>query len=415
MPPSTPRPARQPSVRGHNLALVLGAVVDGGPASRAQVAARTGLTKASVSGMVDALVRAGLLAETGAPSKSAGVGRPGSALAPAPLAPRGIGLEINVDYLATCTVDLAGQPLAKEVVADDLRGLPPVAVLDQAAVLVARAVDAVGAAGGPVAGLGVAVPGLVEEGRGHLLLAPNLGWSEVDVVGELERRLPKLAGLVRLDNEANLGALGELWCGDHADEQGEPLRSFLHVSGEIGIGAGIVLHGELMRGLRGFAGEMGHVPVAPGDGPRCRCGATGCLEMLAGQEALLRAAGLAGAPRSAGRSWSGPVSRLAAAAEDGDPAALRALADGGRALGTGIATVVNLVDVDTVVLGGVYAQLAPWLRAPVEEELAARVLAVRAGPVQLLVSSLAGEAAVRGAATWAARRVVTDPTAWLQT
>jgi predicted NBD/HSP70 family sugar kinase len=406
-------PARQPSVRGHNLALVLRAVVDGGPASRAQIAAATGLTKASVSGMADALLRAGLLAEGGVASRPSAVGRPGSALSLAPLAPRGIGLEINVDYVATCTVDLAGRRLQREVVADDLRGLPVGAVLDLAARLVARAADEVAAAGAPVAGLAVAVPGLVEEGRGRLLLAPNLGWDDVPVAGELERRLPRLAGAVRLDNEANLGALGELWCGGHRDGDGTPLRSFLHVSGEVGIGAGIVLHGELLRGLRGFAGEIGHVPVAPGEGRRCRCGAMGCLEMVAGQEALLRAAGLPGAARSTGRSWAGPVAELVAAAGGGDARALAALDAAGRALGVATATVVNLLDVGTVLLGGVHALLAPWLRAPLERELAGRVLAARVTPVRLLTSTLGGEAAVRGAATWAARRVVDDPAAWL--
>jgi predicted NBD/HSP70 family sugar kinase len=135
--------------------------------------------------------------------------------------------------------------------------------------------------------------------------------------------------------------------------------------------------------------------------------------MVAGQEAVLRAAGLQGPSRSAARTWSGPVPGLVAAAEAEQPQALRALATAGTALGIGVAAVVNLVDVDAVVLGGVYARLERWLREPVERELAARVLAARAGAVRLLTSTLGAEAAVRGAATHCVRRVVADPVAWL--
>jgi hypothetical protein len=213
MPVAQPLPARQPGLRDHNLALALRAIAELAPVSRAQVASATGLTKATVSSLVDTLVEGGLVADLGRAVVRSGAGRPGAALALAPGAPVGIGLEVNVDYVATCTVELTGAVRERHVLAGDLRGVPVPVALDRAADAVRRALDGARAAGLPVAGLAVAVPGLVHTGRGLLRLAPNLGWREVAVVEELRGRLPELAGRpVRLDNEANLAALAELWC-----------------------------------------------------------------------------------------------------------------------------------------------------------------------------------------------------------
>jgi predicted NBD/HSP70 family sugar kinase len=413
-----PSPARQPSLREHNLALVLGEISTSGPASRARVAAATGLTKATVSTLVDTLVAAGLLRESGA-AVPAGVGRPGTALTLAS-GPVGIGLEINVDYLATCTVDLAGDVRRRELVADDLRGLGADEVLARAATALRVAAEDVVASGSDLAGVCVAVPGLVDARRGLLRLAPNLGWRDVAVLDELDgllgragSALPSLwQGHTRLDNEANLAALGELWSGAHLRPAGGALESFLHVSGEIGIGAAVVLEGAVFTGTRGFAGEIGHLPFDP-DGPPCRCGARGCLELYAGQDAILRGAGVDAPARTSSGRPDGPIEELLRRAESGDVRTAAALASAGRALGVGVAVAVNLVDVDTVVLGGIFARLARWLRGPVEEQLAERVLSAGWDPVRVVVGELGAEAAVRGAALRAVRSVIDDPAAWI--
>jgi predicted NBD/HSP70 family sugar kinase len=140
------------------------------------------------------------------------------------------------------------------------------------------------------------------------------------------------------------------------------------VSGEIGVGGGIVVGGELFRGVRGFAGEIGHVSVQP-DGPRCRCGARGCLEQVAGQEAILRAAGLTGVVGTSIGQPGGSVAELLARARAGDRDTLRAVESAGRALGMGLSATVNIVDPSTVILGGLYAALEPWLSKPLAEEL----------------------------------------------
>ena len=210
---------------------------------------------------------------------------------------------------------------------------------------------------------------------------------------------------VVVDNEANLAALGELWFGGHED-----LDDFIHVSGEIGVGGGIVIGGELFRGVRGFAGEIGHVVVQP-DGPRCRCGARGCLEQVAGQEAILRAAGLPGAVGTSLGQPGGSVAELLAMARDGEPDTLRAIESAGRALGIGLSATVNIVDPSTVVLGGLYAALEPWLSKPLLEELRERAIALGWSPVRLLASRLGPDAAVRGAAGAVVKRVLSEPAA----
>jgi predicted NBD/HSP70 family sugar kinase len=408
MPVDATRPARQAALRDHNLGLVLGEIADHGPASRARIAAATGLTKATVSSLVELLAAGGLVQELGADAAGA-VGRPGRPVALAPAGPVGIGLEINVDYLAVCTVDLAGAVLRRELVVLDLRAAGAERAIARAAPVLRRAVAEASAAGRAVAGVAVAVPGLVQTGTDLVRVAPNLGWRDVPVLDALRAAGVPAEVPLRLGNEADFAALGELWCGGH-----EALDSFVYVSGEIGVGAAVVVHGRLFRGLNGFSGEIGHLPVgsAFGDGrelPVCACGAVGCLEQVAGQEALLRAAGLPVEPSTTVGRPEGPVADLVARAAAGDARALSAVADAGTALGTGIAAVVNLVDVGTVVLGGVYATLGPWLVGPVGDVVRRRVLGAPWAPVRVTASRLGGEAAVRGAASTVVRDVITDP------
>jgi predicted NBD/HSP70 family sugar kinase len=225
-----------------------------------------------------------------------------------------------------------------------------------------------------LAGAALAVPGLVTP-EGIVRVAPNLGWQDVDVLALL-RAMPGLAGLpISVDNEANLAALGELRAGELRAGGSSP--TFLYVSGEVGIGAGIVLDGVLYRGGRGWSGEIGHVTVYP-DGRPCRCGANGCLEQYAGQQ-------------------------QAAA----DPALAAS------ALGIAMSAVVNLLDIGVIVLGGAYAPMFDQLQAGIEAELHRRVLTAELSPVVLRPAVLGADAAIRGAADTVVREVRENPAAWL--
>ncbi|NBE55082.1 ROK family protein [Streptomyces boluensis] len=415
--------ADKATVRRHNLSLVLRAVHDAGETTRAAVAGRSGLTRAAVSSLAEQLLERGFLTESGK-SFSGQAGRPGTVLKVARTGFAGVGVEINIDYVTVCVVDLAGTDRVRLSEHLDNRGAPPAEVLARAARITAHALDSAAAQELVPAGAHLALPGLISGGT--VRQAPNLGWSRVAAEGLFAQALsgeglrpgttPTPRALpVGSGNEADAAALAELWFG--ADDSGEGgtgesgtgttseggLRSFLYLTGEIGIGGALVLDGELLRGAHGFAGEIGHV-VVDEDGPLCRCGAHGCLEQYAGQAALLRGAGIA---EDAGQPG---VVELERRALRGDERAVAALTRAGHTLGLVLASAVNLMDPDAVVLGGTYRPLFPWLAPPIGACLERRVVSGlwsrESG--RLRASSSSGDAA-RGAAALVIRDVLADP------
>ncbi|MFF8943598.1 ROK family protein [Streptomyces sp. NPDC014864] len=385
--PGRALPDTQQGMRRRNLARVMHTVSAGGPVSRAAVASRIGLTRAAVSTLVDELIRWGLLEELG-PERPGRVGRPGSALAVSGHGPAGLGAEVGVDHLAACVVDLRGEVRARTVRHGTNRGRSPGPVTRELNALIRQVAAEAEQQGLWPAGLAVAVPGLVARDGRTVVRAPNLDWRDTDLGALLPATYP-----LTVDNEANFGGLAELWLGE-----GTP-RDFLHVSAEIGIGAAVVVDGQVLRGTRGFAGELGHVPVQP-EGPTCPCGGRGCLEQYAGEEAVLRAAGLEPAEDRVGL--------LARRAAGGDEDVRRALRAAGTALGVALTGAVNLLDPEAVVLGGALAGLAPWLLPSLEAELAGRT----AGPVcPVSVSRLGPEGPLLGAAHSVVRAVLDDPAA----
>jgi len=396
--------AGQKSIRRQNLRVVLHEVMEKGPMSRASIAEAVGLTKSTVSSLVGELMARGLLSERGQ-APIAGVGRPGRLVALSDETVVGLGLEINVDYLAACVVDLTGGVRYERFLRHENRDTPVRGVLDalgdlgRSALIEAEAERLI-----PV-GATVAAPGLVEIESGTLLVAPNLGWRNVSLCTEVASRLgrewPHLYVTVR--NEANLAALGELWQG-HGREWGD----FIHVSGEIGVGAAIVVHGEPLRSGSDLGGELGHLSIDP-DGVACPCGSRGCLERVVGQEALLEKAGLDAEVGTSIGAPDGGVRLLVESAERGNQRTLDALAEAGRALGLGCAAAVNLLAPNTVVLGGIYAPLFEWMVGPLRSELEERAFVARSSKVAVVRSELGVAAAVRGAASLTLRAVCADP------
>lgn len=371
------RGVRHDSMRARNLAVVLGAIHRSGPHTRAALAEMTGLTKTTVSSLVSDLIEAGAVAEGGA-VRGGERGRPGVAVSLSGDRVATLGLEINIDYLAACVVDLTRAVRLRRTRPADNRNSDPVDILGSLRDLVKETTAEAELAGLRVIGAALAVPGTVE---GEVLRnAPHLGWRDV--------RVPDLVDLpFAIDNEANLAALGELWFGSRETD-------FLYVSGEIGIGAGLVVDGTLFRGTFGLAGELGHVVVVP-DGLACRCGGRGCLEVYAGQDALL------GALPS--------VSELVTRLESGEPRALEACGRAGRALGVALTSAVHLLDPGRIVLGGIYAPLFPWLEGPVVEGLGTRLGHMRGTPPALVVSGIGADAAVLGAAGLIIQQVIAEP------
>lgn len=371
------RGVRHDSMRARNLAVVLDAIHRTGPHTRAALAEMTGLTKTTVSSLVADLLEAGAVTESGA-VRGGERGRPGVAVSLSGHRVATLGLEINIDYLAACVVDLTRTVRLRGTRPADNRNSNPADILQRLRDLVKETTAEAEESGLRIIGAALAVPGTVE--GGVLRSAPHLGWRDVRVADLID--LP-----FAIDNEANLAALGELWFGSRASD-------FLYVSGEIGIGAGLVVGGTVFRGTFGLAGELGHVVVVP-DGPACRCGGRGCLEVYAGQDALL-----------------GPLDSVAALVErleSGDRRAVEACARAGHALGVALTSAVHLLDPGRIVLGGIFAPLFPWLEGPVAEGLGTRLGQMRGTPPALVVSGIGADAAVLGAAGLIIQRIIADP------
>lgn len=389
------RPTRIDTMRERNLALVLREIARLQPVTRARVAEVTGLTKTTVASQVAALENL-CLVTSAAPVAEGGRGRPGAPVSLAPGPVLGLGLEVNGHYLAACALDLMGNVRLGGTVLCDNRSRDARETLADLGALAGRVIRDAAEAGLRVVGTAVALPGVIVEEKVN---APNLGWSSVPAAALLDSVLPAQALGVAVDNEANLGALGELWYG-----AGQGTGSYLYLSGETGIGAGIVIDGELFRGAQGSAGELGHLVVDP-DGPACRCGGNGCLELAAGLDAVMRAADI---PEVAGPSeerLSELMRRLAA----DDQAALQAVHSAGRALAIALVGAVNVLDPDTIVLGGLHARLAPWLIPMIEAAVARGGGKLRGRTPLLRASKLAADSAVRGAAGTVLAAVFSDP------
>ena len=392
---STPG-VRQDTLRRHNLGLVLREVLEAPiPPSRADVAVRTGLTRATVSALVDRLIAAGMLTEL-PPVTSRRAGRPAVPLVAAGGTFAAIGLEINVSYLGGRAVDLSGQTLTERLEVHDFHQSSPSQALDLLASIAGEMLEDVTASGVCVLGAGIALPGIVDRESGTLRLAPNLGWRDVELADVLTRSPFASLDVVELGNEANLAAWSE------ARAHPEPRPSFLYVSGEVGIGGGLVYDGQVFQGRRGWSGELGHTTIKP-DGPNCPCGSRGCLERYAGRDAVMAAAGLD--PLT-------PVEGLLARLGDGRVRARRAVDRAGWALGGALANAVNLVDIDEVVLGGFYAPLTEWLTPAVAEQLQLRVLSATWSRPRIRPAASGQQAAMTGAALSVLRMLLDDPSAW---
>ena len=401
-------PVRQSGMREHNLSLVLDAIVRHRPVTRARVAELTGLTKTTVSTLVGALSEAGLVASaagsaratTGAGDAAArGPGRPGAPLVLSDARHAGLGLAVDADRLSAFVLDLHGTERVREVAALDNRARTPDAVLSELGALARTALARARAQGLDAAGITLALPGLVDR-RGAdagavLRFAPNLGWRDVALAPLLAAHLPRCRLPAEVDNEANLAALAERWSGVGAD-----LGDYIHVSAEVGIGAGLIVGGALFRGTHGLAGEFGHCLVEP-DGALCGCGSRGCLEQYASIDAMLRASGA---------DVRAPTAQaLLAALTARRPGALAAAERAGRAVGAALVSAINLLDLDAVVLGGGYVPLSPWLLGPVRDALARGPGRLRGAAPHVAVSTLGRYAPARGAAGAVVRRVLADP------
>ena len=217
---------------------------------------------------------------------------------------------------------------------------------------------------------------------------------------------------LHVDNEANLAALAAYAELQSAADAGQdrPPHDLVLLTGAVGVGGGMVSNGHLLRGGRGYSGEVGHMPVAP-PGRTCGCGRTGCWETVVGLTALLHKATDRDDPvRDPSLDVEQRLAGITRRAEAGDTRTLSALKDVGTWLGIGGAILVNILNPDVLVLGGYFAVLGPWLKEPLEKAIRDRVIAPDGGGCRVVRSELGFAAAVRGGAQISLDQIFVDPT-----
>jgi predicted NBD/HSP70 family sugar kinase len=396
-------PADQATVRRSNLGLVLRHLRDAGPRSRARIAQDTGLNKATVSSLVAELADRRLIS-AGDVDRAGSVGRPGLIVHLDGRGVCGVGVELNVDYIAILVLDLRGNVLFEHRVALDVHDLGPEHTLDEVARLVAEGLGVATARGAVPVGLTVAIPGLVRSVDGVVTYAPNIGWHDVPVLEALRARVA-LDCPIRVENDANLSAIAEWAMGPEARTP-----DLVYLTGEVGVGGGLIVDGRLLRGAGGLSGEVGHTSLGDPD-LVCGCGRRGCWETVVGLNALLNAAADADDPvHDHGRDLETRLAELAARADAGDRRTLDALTQVGTALGNGAAVLINVFNPQVVLLGGYFGVLGRFLAEPMAAELRARVFGPDLAGARIVLSTLGFTAAVRGGVHVALESVFDDPT-----
>ena len=406
------RGVKSENVRASNMSTVLRNILASpGEVTRAGLSQRTGMTRATISRLVDDLVSAGLVREL-EPGDGGGRGRPANRLTPAEGSAVALGVEVDVASLDVTLVDIAGRELGHCRIERDFADSAPEETMALAAREAHTLLEGTLPDGALFLGTGVGLPGLVSPTR--LALAPNLGWRDIPH----DQLLAPLADLnpVVVANEADLAAYAVAYT--RPGVAGGP-STFVYVSGEVGVGAGVIVDHRPMSGARAWSGEIGHMCADP-NGPLCRCGARGCLEAYlgvralaehvgapagSGARAILRCAGLVD---EAGAKTSGS---LGVGAEQERAQAV--LAEAGAALGRVLSGVINAMDIPHVVLGGAVAELSGALLDPAREEIETRTLqAPWSSPIVEVLPDSAS-LTVRGAAFRVLDALVDDPAAFL--
>lgn len=393
----------QAEMRRANMSLMLRTLRGGGPRSRARLADETGLSKGTTSTLIADLSDLGLVREDER-ERTGAVGRPGTSIALDGGRIYGIGMEINVDYLALTAIDLRGRTAHSAVVALDIAASEVSEVLDQIAELLDEALRRLRARDGLIVGIGIGAPGIVDLESGAVRFAPNLGWRGVAVARELTARLGAGAPPIRMENDSKLGAVAEF-----SVRENQEIEDLLYLSADVGVGAGIVAGGRLMRGWSGFSGEVGHLPLGDAD-EACPCGRTGCWELSVGLNAFL---GLAADRDDEVHDRSIPLEdRLRTVrrrADSGETRTLDALATIANKLSTGLSVLVDVLNPRMIVLGGYFPPFSDYLLAPLTAALEKRRMDL--GSSAILVGSKLGlTSAARGGAQLVLDEVFDDPT-----
>ncbi len=295
-----------------------------------------------------------------------------------------IGLDVGGTFLKAARVDPEGRILAHRH--EPIAHASAEALLDQ----LAAAVAGLEGRDGAVKAIGVGLPGIVER-NARVRAAPALPFLDGLAVAEaLSKRTGRPAFL---ENDANAAALAEAWRG-----AGGGASNLIFVALGTGVGAGVILGGRVWSGRSGYAGELGHVQIDP-NGVRCNCGSWGCVETFAGAPHWKRRAELALAGRESTLHGTAlDPKAIVAAAQNGDAVALEVVDGAARALGTGIAAALSLLNLESVVIGGGVSAAGPFLLDRIVEQTRRRVFPQVFADCAFRLTALGSDAGVVGAA-----------------
>ncbi len=394
-PPRTGLGTNQEAVRRHNLGTLLQHVHRAGHSSRAELTSIMGLNRSTIAGLVGELESLGVTELALPPQPRGGAGRPSSGVGLSPGGPFVIAVDLGVDRIDVARVGLGGNIRARAS-APIVGGSEAWQVAGSVAVLVRRVVEDAPASA-PLVGIGISVPGLVRRTDGLIRLAPNLEWHDVSF-GSIVLAALGLDVPVSVANDADLGALAE-----HHRGAGIDIADLIYVSGNIGVGSGVIAGGRRLEGAGGYAGEIGHLVHNP-EGRLCHCGNRGCWETEVGAHAIARAIGL-------------PEAQAASLGEvlDGYLEPTPELRRIGTHLGHGLAGLVNAFNPQVVVLGGYFRSLFQLVRPDVQAALAERALPAPLESVTLALPGLGPDSVLLGAAENALEPLFIDPVASLGT
>lgn len=373
----------------HNRRLVLKAIYTGQANSRAAIAQATALARPTVSQIVNELLEEGVVQEQG-PGESRG-GKPPTLLGFTDDAYQVIGLHVGGRETFGAVTDLRGRIRARAArptdhTDDESAVLGLCLVLDE---LRSRATQ-------PLLGIGVSAPGVVDHHNGLVRYSTHLNWQDMPLRERLAARCDDNVPIF-IDNDTNLAALGEQVFG----VGGGVDNMVIVIAGTRGIGAGLILNGEIYRGVGGGAGEIGHAPVAD-TGVPCMCGRQGCLEAVASGWALLqRARELAGAHPGSILNAHVPhdptFEDLRQAIKHGDSAAVKLAEEAGRYLGLAVATLISTLNPQRVVVGGSISDLGRPLFDSLQCTVRAQTLTLLVKETEILPASLGADVSILGA------------------
>jgi len=382
---------------------VINIIRDQGPIFKAEISRVTGLSIPTIMKSTDEFIKKGLVREIGK-SESSGRGKPPELLEFIPDSYYIIGVDIGTTNIVTVLMDLSAKIIYKQMV--------PTGAKDCADVIINRVIDSitntinhVNIEEEKILGIGIGMPGLLDSQNGIVQFSPDFGWENIDLLGPIKAYFNMT---IIIDNVTRAMAMGEKWFG-----MGHGIDNFMCINLGYGIGAAIVINGEVYSGFSGSSGEFGHMTLEK-NGPLCDCGNYGCLEALSSANAISKKARfyLEKGEESVIKDMVGGNLELIEAksvfdaANLGDKLASEIINEAIEYLGISVASIVNLLDPELIILEGGVARAGDILVDNLHKVVNRRKMKYAGKNTRIILSKLGEDAAAIGAASFLLKRLI---------